>query len=472
MGYLPQFQNDLFVSYRRVSNQAHDKWVETFCQALGVSLRELVGDVIIWRDEEQLQTGQQWRAKVADALDNAAIFLAIISRTYFDSDECQKELDWFLGRLKGSTAESRRKILPILKQPPRPEQELPHEIGEIHRHIFYSEGKSGHFHEFSPDRDDADRRLFWEALERVAQDIMLALEELKLGARKKTLGTVFVARVSPELQLERERLRSDLQQRGYIVVPEQEYLWNADNHQDRMLRDLESARLCVHLVGCTESIEPTAAARTRAQLELAHAVMKRKQGPAPIVWMQPVPEIHPSARDLFDYITCDLADQGVEYSQGGFEDFKTQVYDKLPRPAQSEAAPVRQIGLIVEEEEAGKLAAIRALLADGLGLNPIPIKFVGTSPKDVSRLARTLSACEQCLIYWDQHPEEWVVDVLAHEALAGHLGRERMCVYVVGAETPEKAGFRTPLARTIVASAGLDESGFRAFFGAGVVAQQ
>src|SRR5215470_127173 len=101
MAYLPQFRNDLFVSYRRAANEARDKWVDVFCNELSASLKELVGDVTIWRDEGQLRTGQEWRKEIADALDGAAIFLAIISRTYLDSDECLKELDLFLGRLKG-----------------------------------------------------------------------------------------------------------------------------------------------------------------------------------------------------------------------------------------------------------------------------------------------------------------------------------------------------------------------------------
>jgi hypothetical protein len=319
MGYLPQFKNDLFISYRRVSNEAPDKWIFTFCKELKACLDELVGDVKIWLDEDNLRTGQVWRSEVAEALDGAAIFLAIISRTYLDSDECRKELDRFLGLLKDPTRGSERKIVPILKQPPKPEQELPHEMGEIHRHEFFRLDRRGsnHFRELAPNRDDAEGWEFWEALARLAQDIGEALETLKGCARQRAMGKVFIARVSPELQLERERLRSDLQQRGYLVVPEQEYLWNADDHRDRITRDLESARLCIHLVGCTASIEPTAALCARLQLELAHEAMKRKARPEPMVWIQPASDIHASARELLDYIKNDLANEGVP---GGLQD--------------------------------------------------------------------------------------------------------------------------------------------------------
>ena len=48
---------------------------------------------------------------------------------------------------------------------------------------------------------------------------MAALEELMGLARQRALGKVFIACANSELQLERERLRSDLQQRGYLVFP-------------------------------------------------------------------------------------------------------------------------------------------------------------------------------------------------------------------------------------------------------------
>jgi hypothetical protein len=466
MGYLAQFKNDLFVSYRRVSNETQDNWVDVFCKALQASLRELVGDVTIWRDQEQLRTGQPWRKEVAEALDGAAIFLAIISRTYLDSDECLKELDHFLGWLKDPTRGNGRRIVPIFKQPPKAEQKLPHEMGEIHRHDFFrcDPPGSARFRELGPNRDDEDRREFWATLERVAQDIMVALEELKGDACQRAVGNVFIARVGPELQMERERLRSDLLQRGYLVVPEQEYLWNADDHRARITKDLESAQLCIHLVGSTRSIEPAAASRAKLQIELAHETMKRIARPAPLVWIQPADEVDKGIAELLDYVKSDLADQGVEYWQGGLEDFKTHIFDKLPPVSpRSVASRGRAIAVVVEEGDIGDLGALKALLVDKLGLDPKPVKFCGTSPKDAARVTRTLADCRQCLIFWGRQPEEWVLDLLDSETLSGHIGRDRTCVYAVAPETPEKKSFQTTKARTIVESNGLNEPDLRAF---------
>src|SRR5688572_295536 len=130
MGYVPRFKNDIFISYRHVSNEAHDKWIDAFCGALGASLAELVGNVTIWRDEAAIRAGDQWRPEIAAALDDTAIFLAIVSRTYFDSDVCRNELDGFLGRIKDASEALQRPIVPIFKQPPKLDQEMPQELAE------------------------------------------------------------------------------------------------------------------------------------------------------------------------------------------------------------------------------------------------------------------------------------------------------------------------------------------------------
>ena len=67
-------------------------------------------------------------------------------------------------------------------------------------------------------------------------------------------------------------------------------------------------------------------------------------------------------------------------------------------------------------------------------------------------------------------PEEWVLDLLDSEALAAHLGRDRMCVYAAAPQTPEKTSFRSAKACTIQVGDGLNEPDLRVFFGAKPIA--
>ena len=462
MGFLPQFKNDLFISYRRASNESQDRWVDTFCNNVRTELRDRVGDVAIWRDTAELRAGEAWRPEIAEAVESTGIFMALISRTYFDSDECRKELDRFLGRLKAPEGAGGRKLMPIFKHPSRSQDEMPAELREIgHHEFFIQEAKS--WRELDPKRDSDD---YWERMSRMVQDLTVALEDLQGEQKKQALGTVFIARVGPELLQERERLRGDLRQRGFLVVPENEYLWNADDHRQRITTDLAGALMCIHLVARNESIEPLTPARDRLQLQLAHAEMGLRGKPAPLVWIQPAAATAASQQALIDYIEQTLADEGVDYLQGSLEELKTQMLEMLPKPAPKAPVKPREVALLVDERDLADLGPLKTLLADKLGVEPRPLKFSGSSPKDEERLQRTLAACQQVVIFWSRQSEDWVFDLLDLPALAGRLGDRQICIYASGEETDEKSSFTTKKARMVQAVVTQNEAGLREFLNA------
>ena len=462
MGFLPQFKNDLFISYRRVSNESQDRWVDSFCNNVRTELRDRVGEVAIWRDTGELHAGDTWRPEIADAVESTGIFMALISRTYFDSDECRKELDRFLGRLKSPGGAGGRKLMPIFKHPSRSQDEMPAELREIGHHEFFIQEPQG-WRELDPKRDADD---YWERMSRMVQDLTVALEDLQGQQKKAALGKVFIARVGPELLQERERLRSDLRQRGFLVVPENEYLWNADDHRQRITNDLADALLCIHLVSRAESIEPLTPARDRLQLQLAHAEMALRKKPAPLVWLQPAAATAASQQPLIDYITQTLADEGVDYLQGSLEELKTQMLEMLPKPAPQATAKPPEVAVLVDDADLADLGPLKALLADKLGAEPRPIKFAGSTPKDVDRMLRTLAVCQQVVIFWSRQSEDWVFDLLDLPALAGLLGEARLCIYATGDQTDEKAGFTTRKATVVQAVVTQNELALRAFFNA------
>ena len=461
MGYLPQFRHDLFISYRRVSNDTPDRWVDTFCEDMRSQLRERVGEVAIWRDTAELRAGDAWRPEIAEAVESTGIFMALMARTYFDSDECRKELDRFLGRLKAPEGGGGRKLLPIFKHPPRNPDEMPAELREIGHHEFFVQEPRG-WRELDRKRDADD---YWERMSRMVQDLTQALEDLHGRQKKQALGTVFINRVAPELLQERERLRSDLQQRGFLVVPEHEILWNAADHQQRLLQDLSNALLCVHLVSGNASIEPLTPERDRTQLALAQAEMARLGRPAPLVWIQAAATVAPPQQALIDYIRNDLCNAGVDYLQGSLEELKSLMQDSLPKPAAATLAKPRKVAVIVEAQDLADLGPLKTLLAHKLGLDVRSMVFEGDAPEDEARLRKTLAQCSQVLVFWSRQPEDWVTDLFDHPALAGHLGPERLCVYAAGEGSVQKATFENASARTVAGLVSLNEAGLRGFFG-------
>ena len=89
--YVPGFSHDLFVSYA----SADKAWVEEFQAKLMQALLERGLEADIWRDREDIRFGQNWKTEMFKAVENTALFLAILSPNYRRSDYCNDESDYF-----------------------------------------------------------------------------------------------------------------------------------------------------------------------------------------------------------------------------------------------------------------------------------------------------------------------------------------------------------------------------------------
>lgn len=477
MGFLPQFENDIFLSYRRVSNASTDQWIDSFEKNLQDQLNELlVGKVKIWRDRDALCVGDEWRKKIAEALESTAVFMAVINRTYFASPECIKELDRFLGHFK--TAGDGRKLVPVYKQPTAPGSNVPRELREINHHEFYLPRESG-WHELDPKRDPGD---YNERMSRMVQDLVLALEALRGEQTRQSRGKVFLSHVGPELQQDRESLRGDLLQHGFAVVPENEPWWNSDDCEQRMLDDMAGSLLCVHLVMRAASVEPATPNNDRRQLDLAHRVTQERGMQPPLVWIRSASETAPANKPLLEHIEHTLGNEGVQILRGSLAELTSEMFDLLPQPAPDEAAgadaagsgtalqaDARDVALLVEERELKEMKSLRLFLAETLGIDSRPIKFTGPAPKDEQRMLSDLARCSHVVVFWSGQDEAWVKQLLEHPALTGHLRDKRVCVYIAGESTDEKDGFVSAKAVSLEAPpGGVEADGLRDFLGPSV----
>lgn len=464
----PKFQHDLFISYRHTANASN--WVDVFHEQLLACLEDRVekGKIAVWRDTDNIRAGDEWRKEIEAALDATAIFLAIITPPYFDSTVCAKELDHFLALSKDSTESVQRMIVPVYKLPRRPNLEPPELEGFNHYTFHHLDPPHK---EFAPYRDIEEERCFYVQLVSLVEDLERQLYKLTGSARAQLKGTVYLALVGPELEREREKLRSDLLQRGYLVLPERPYFWSSADLESKVTADISAADLCVHFVGGADSVESKTPQRERLQLERAVDVMMHKHRPLPLVWIQPSKEARVASRSLVEYIQKELADKGVEYSQGSLEDFKNYIQDKLAKesdtdPAPTSSLPGSDIAVIVEEGDLAETKEVNALLVDKLGWNPKRLKLSGPTPRDPAAGSKTLQRCNKAMIFWGRQSEDWVNN-LADELLAGHSGKDRLCVYISDPSSEEKTTFRTTKARTIFASADAAEAELREFLTAG-----
>jgi len=107
MAYVPRFEHDIFISYSHLNNykkgSGEEGWVSRFHRCLEDELKELIGkELKIWRDP-RLEGNQLFDQTIKQAVESSALFLAINSLAYKESDYCQQEVAWFCDQAqKGS----------------------------------------------------------------------------------------------------------------------------------------------------------------------------------------------------------------------------------------------------------------------------------------------------------------------------------------------------------------------------------
>lgn len=95
-----EYQYDIFLSYNR--KFPHGEWVnEIFFPLFKSYVDEATNkDVKIFKDIQDIQSGNDWKFKIRNALVRSKIMVAIFSPSYFRSEWCMKEFSAIYNRQK------------------------------------------------------------------------------------------------------------------------------------------------------------------------------------------------------------------------------------------------------------------------------------------------------------------------------------------------------------------------------------
>ena len=111
------YQYDIFLSYRR--NPESRKWLVEHFQPLlkhYVEL-ELGREVTVFRDDQDIEVGATWPARLGGALGNSRTLVALWTSLYFHSEWCSRELSVMLARERGEKFRTRKRpglIFPVV----------------------------------------------------------------------------------------------------------------------------------------------------------------------------------------------------------------------------------------------------------------------------------------------------------------------------------------------------------------------
>ncbi|MEO8662022.1 MAG: toll/interleukin-1 receptor domain-containing protein, partial [Bryobacteraceae bacterium] len=207
--YVPGFGQDLFLSYAREDGG----WVSEFQNKLIEALLERGLEPSVWRDVKDIRFGQNWKEQMFQAIEQTALFLAILSPNYRNSDYCNDESDYFQ-ELREKAQDLRigtEGLYRYLKVVRMPSDDGWHSglLPDLQQIEF-----------FTRDLQDTDFLVPFTAPEftmkigRVAHALAAALK-----AMRRTREMVYVASPADDVDVEWRSLRSELRAQGYVVGP-------------------------------------------------------------------------------------------------------------------------------------------------------------------------------------------------------------------------------------------------------------
>ena len=475
----PAFEEDLFISYAHIDNQPLAEglkgWVETFHERLKVRLEQIAGQTVrVWRDRK-LAGNDEFDGVIIAQLSKAAVLVAVISPRYVKSEWCVRELEEFCRRAEESVGlklEGKLRVFKVvkfhvpldkLKELEKNDERLQESIrvltrrlgGSLGYEFFEYDAERGRTREFSPDVTPARDIRYWERLEDLAQDIKQMLDLLARGPESPappTGETVFLSETTSDIASERDLIKRELQQKGHVVLPDQQLPLNGPRLREALRDYLSRSTLSIHLLGGNYGITPESEERSLAEIQ-AEAADERGESLRRIVWMpaglQPRDERQGA---LVNHYQRGLnGHHGIEVLQTSLEELKKHIEERLAPKPQAEPAPAPDDGsppgvyLICDREDLEEVTPLADYLFER-GLNV----FLPAVEGDESMLREdhkaNLVECDAAMVYYGRGSDVWLRMKQRELQKAAGYGRARpmlaKAIYIAGPQTPVKRNVR------------------------------
>ena len=272
MSFVPGFEYDIFISYAHVDNEeAEEKgWVERFHKYLKIELDKQIGRpelTAIWRDPA-LKGNQLFDKTIQDQINASALFLALTSRGFLESEYCRKELNRFLEKAKKDhlnlvVGENYSRIFNQLLYN-IPHKEWPDEYGgESTGFKFYDEFG----YPLNPGSEPFKNQVR-SLVKAIHKTLCACKKKVAQKGREKEQGeqkekeeeqgdsdVVYFSDVTDSLRKNCRRAMFELQEKGIHVVNNVPPPYEAKPHEEKVINELERAILSVHLLDQFEGRE-------------------------------------------------------------------------------------------------------------------------------------------------------------------------------------------------------------------------
>ncbi len=422
MGFVPGYEQDIFISYAHHDNSTHgdDKrnWVSLLENYIRARARGRGHELKIYRDA-QLSPFTGVNRQLADSIAQSAIFLCVVSPNYAKSQWCLWELERAieLGRLDCLLRIGKYPLDDADLQPK--EKELLRQTDHLLEARFYTldEGKKS-VEDLQPELFAEHQSEFYKRLNPIVDKIIERLKQLRAAntsqAPTETRVAVYLAETSKDLaDNEREAIRSELAQFNYRVLPDKPLPRDAGLLETVIRRHLQQAKLSVHLIGASYGDVLDGEDRSIPHLQYDLAEEMSKQGQVnQIVWLPP--DLSPKGKLQQDFV-ANLKNTSPDYSQTTLEDLKSIIRRKLTPtptvswPEEDDNEDPNQIKVCLfchnlDEQNAGELYTYLRYEED------FKIHLSLPSAQSTQAHQQILQDSDGVLLFYGEVEESWVVN--------------------------------------------------------------
>jgi hypothetical protein len=479
------FENAIFISYAHADNRPftieQKGWIELFHQRLEIRIGQLLGknrNAPIWRDKK-LQGNDFFDAEIIQQLERAGILISILSPCYISSEWCLKELNEFhrCAELNGGLRPGdKSRVFKVIKTY-LPYDQHPQSLQGLLGYEFYEiiDSEKGKAREFPDDPQRGGR--YWEKLDDLAWDIKFLIESLPADPLipaaippPPNKDAVYLALTTSDLIDERDKIKRELLQNGFAVLPDQEPPLTAEDFQQTVRDYLQRCRLSVHLIGKHYGVVPEG--EYRSILHLQHELALERNGHSGfkrLVWMPTALEPADERQRKFVEQLQSSADpiKGSELLQIKLEDLKTLIQTRLRQPQPSAPAAVGddcppRLYLICDQQDDEPADQVADHLFDE-GIEVIRQIREGAQ-EQISELEKeNRRLCDATLIYCGQAGEVWLQVKLREMMKLANDRRDHPLLVkplylLAGEKTRAKEKFRTHEGEVIRMFDGFDPS--------------
>lgn len=466
------FENDIFISYAHIDNQSFSDgqvgWISDFHQFLEIRLTQLRGEKTRILRDLKLQGNDCINERIVSQFPTITVLVSVVSPRYVKSTYCIQEIQEFCNCANKTggirVAGNKSRVFKVIKTPVLSEQQ-PQELQTLLGYKFYEIDQEGRPREFNKIFGSNWERKYWAKLEDLAYDISQLLENFQqkqveevslstIKPIKPTATTIYLAETTSDLNEARDKVRRELQQRGYIVLPGRALPLNPE-FSEVVGNNLEDCKLSIHLVGKHYGIIPEGLEKSMVELQYSLA-KEHKQHNSEFSYLVWIPnELKASESRQFEFIEC-LQDES-ELLQTTLEDLKTIIQDKL-NPSQKSSEPriiedgITQVYLICDRRDLENIGPVEEYLWSQ-EWEVIPSMFEGDEAEVRQYHQESLRDCDAVLIYYGEGNELWLRTKLRELQKAAGYGRSKpmlaKAVYVAEPSTQQKQRFRTRQATVI-----------------------